>query len=59
MKATKCLRKNVQLFFLQTALDIRKAIFGKSNLHVAIAYEDLAYALYVHEYTSGRFQASW
>lgn len=41
--------------FLQTALDIRKAIFGKFNLYVAIAHEDLAYALYVYEYSSGRF----
>nr|CAD7195383.1 unnamed protein product [Timema douglasi] len=42
-------------FILQTALDIRREIFGKINLHVAIAHEDLAYALYVHEYSSGRF----
>ncbi|XP_043270532.1 amyloid protein-binding protein 2 isoform X2 [Venturia canescens] len=42
----------------ETALNIRKAIFGKTNLLVAIAYENLAYALYVHEYTSGRFQVS-
>lgn len=40
----------------QTALDIRKSIFGKTNLHVAIAHEDLAYALYVQDYSSGRFQ---
>nr|CAD7394148.1 unnamed protein product [Timema cristinae] len=39
----------------ETALDIRREIFGKINLHVAIAHEDLAYALYVHEYSSGRF----
>ncbi|XP_026481902.1 amyloid protein-binding protein 2-like isoform X3 [Ctenocephalides felis] len=37
------------------ALDIKYAIFGVYNLHVAIAHEDLAYALYVHEYSSGRF----
>jgi len=42
-------------FLLQTALDIRKAIFGKINLHVALAHEDLAYALYVYEYSSGKF----
>ncbi|XP_015592689.1 amyloid protein-binding protein 2 [Cephus cinctus] len=40
----------------RAALGIRKAIFGKTNLHVAIAHEDLAYALYVHEYSSGKFQ---
>ncbi|KAF7990452.1 hypothetical protein HCN44_000257 [Aphidius gifuensis] len=39
----------------QTALDIRKKIFGKTNLHVAIAHEDLAYALYVQDYSSGKF----
>ncbi|XP_011305505.1 amyloid protein-binding protein 2 [Fopius arisanus] len=39
----------------KTALEIRKTIFGKSNLHVAIAHEDLAYALYVQDYSSGRF----
>ncbi|XP_024877591.1 amyloid protein-binding protein 2 [Temnothorax curvispinosus] len=39
----------------KTALDIRKTIFGRTNLHVALAHEDLAYALYVHEYSSGRF----
>jgi len=40
---------------LQTALEIREAIFGKFNLHVAVAHEELAYALYVYEYSSGRF----
>ncbi|XP_043264373.1 amyloid protein-binding protein 2 isoform X1 [Colletes gigas] len=42
------------------ALDIRKAIFGKTNLHIALAHEGLAYALYVYEYNSGKFsQASY
>jgi len=40
----------------QTALDIRIAVFGGTNLHVAIAHEDLAYCAYVHEYSSGKFQ---
>ncbi|XP_046740458.1 amyloid protein-binding protein 2 [Diprion similis] len=40
----------------KTALEIKKFIFGKTNLLVAIAYEDLAYALYVHEYSSGKFE---
>lgn len=39
----------------RTALVIRKEIFGKTNLHTAIAHEDLAYALYVREYSTGRF----
>ncbi|KAK7870966.1 hypothetical protein R5R35_012177 [Gryllus longicercus] len=48
-----CIRQSVALY--EMALDIRKAMFGKVNLHVAVAHEDLAYALYVHEYSSGRF----
>lgn len=40
---------------LQNALDIRQAVFGGNNLHVAVAHEDLAYASYVQEYSSGRF----
>ncbi|CAB3387397.1 Hypothetical predicted protein [Cloeon dipterum] len=39
----------------KAALDVRKEIFGELNLQVAVANEDLAYALYVHEYSSGRF----
>lgn len=34
---------------------MRKEIFGDLNLQVAVANEDLAYALYVHEYSSGHF----
>lgn len=37
------------------ALEVRKTIFGQKNFHVAISHEDLAYALYVQEYSSGRF----
>ncbi|XP_075220244.1 protein interacting with APP tail-1 isoform X2 [Lycorma delicatula] len=37
------------------ALKLKMSAFGKSNLHIAAALEDLAYALYVHEYSSGRF----
>ncbi|XP_017878965.1 amyloid protein-binding protein 2 isoform X2 [Ceratina calcarata] len=37
------------------ALAIRTEIFGDMNLHVALAHEDLAYALYVYEYSSGIF----
>ena len=39
----------------QAALDIRIAVFGGNNLHVALAYEDLAYSSYVHEYSTGKF----
>lgn len=42
----------------QMALDIRISVFGGNNLHVAIAHEDLAYCCYVHEYSSGKFQAA-
>jgi len=38
------------------ALSIRQRVFGSTNLNVAIAHEDLAYALYVLEYSSGRFE---
>lgn len=37
------------------ALDIKRTIFGDMNLYVGIAHEDLAYALYVKEYSSGEF----
>ena len=30
-------------------------MFGFNNLHVATAHEDLGYALYVHEYSTGNF----
>jgi len=47
------IRQSVGVY--ETALEIREAIFGKFNLHVAVAHEELAYALYVYEYSSGRF----
>ncbi|XP_023235379.1 amyloid protein-binding protein 2-like [Centruroides sculpturatus] len=47
-------RQSVKVY--QTALDVRQCVFGGHNLHVAIAHEDLAYASYVHEYSSGKFQ---
>jgi len=40
---------------LQEVLEIRREAFGYYNLMTAIAYEDLAYALYVQEYNSGKF----
>ncbi|KAL1132475.1 hypothetical protein AAG570_010430 [Ranatra chinensis] len=39
----------------ERALRLKEAVFGPCNLYVAVAHEDLAYALYVHEYSSGRF----
>jgi len=48
-----CICQAVKVY--QMALDIRVAIFGGNNLHVAIAHEDLAYCAYVHEYSSGKF----
>lgn len=37
------------------ALEIRKKIFEKHNIYVAVGFEDLAYASYVNEYSSGDF----
>ncbi|XP_030380960.1 amyloid protein-binding protein 2 isoform X2 [Scaptodrosophila lebanonensis] len=37
------------------ALAVRRGIFGNMNFHVAIAHEDLSYAYYVHEYSTGNF----
>lgn len=37
------------------ALEIKKRVFGELNLNVGTANEDLAYALYVKEYSSGEF----
>ncbi|XP_037294609.1 amyloid protein-binding protein 2 isoform X2 [Manduca sexta] len=39
----------------EEALSSLRRVFGRSSLHVATAQEDLAYALYVLEYSSGRF----
>ena len=37
----------------QNALRVRELSLGGDNLHVAQAHEDLAYATYVCEYSSG------
>lgn len=39
-------------------MDIKRSIFGCKNLGVATAEEDLSYALYVLEYSSGHFQSA-
>jgi len=48
-----CIKASMQVY--KNALEVRKASFGGENLHVALAHEDLAYATYVHEYSSGKF----
>lgn len=47
--------KSVNVY--QQALEIKKQNLGTNNIFVAIAHEDLAYALYVLEYNTGRFDA--
>lgn len=42
----------------QRALEIKRSIHGIKNLAVATAEEDLSYALYVLEYSSGNFQSA-
>lgn len=42
----------------ERALSIRREVFDKNNILVAIGYEDLAYALYVNEYSSGSFYSA-
>ncbi|KAK3907270.1 Amyloid protein-binding protein 2 [Frankliniella fusca] len=41
---------------ISKALDIKKATFRRKNIYVATALEDLAYALYVFEYSTGKFK---
>lgn len=45
----------VFVILIQEALHVLKRVYGRFSLHVATAQEDLAYALYVLEYSSGRF----
>lgn len=40
------------------ALQIKTTIFGEKNLNVAVIHEDLAYALYVYEYSRGNFNTA-
>lgn len=44
--------------YLQRALEIKRKIHGSKNIAVASAEEDLSYALYVLEYSSGNFQSA-
>ncbi|KAG8248309.1 Amyloid protein-binding protein 2 [Homalodisca vitripennis] len=49
-----CVKQSVAVY--EEALALKKVLYGQYNLHVAVAQEDLAYALYVHEYSSGMFR---
>ena len=46
-----CITASMQVY--KNALEVRKQSFGGENLQVALAHEDLAYATYVNEYSSG------
>lgn len=46
---------NTSVEVYMEALKIKTHIFGEKNLNVAVIYEDLAYALYVYEYSRGHF----
>lgn len=48
--------KSVNVY--KQALEIKQQNLGTNNIFVAIAHEDLAYALYVLEYNSGRFDSA-
>jgi len=48
-----CITASMQVY--KTALDVRLECFGTENLQVAVAHEDLAYATYVNEYSTGKF----
>lgn len=43
---------------IQRALNIKRSVHGNRNLAVATAEEDLSYALYVLEYSSGNFDSA-
>ena len=46
-----CITASMQVY--QNALQVREDSFGGDNVQVALAHEDLAYATYVNEYSSG------
>lgn len=49
---------NKSVTVYKEALDIKRCVFGTRNFHVAIAHEDLSYAYYVHEYSTGNFSSA-
>lgn len=50
------IKQSVMIY--EEALALKKMLYGRLNLHVAVAQEDLAYALYVYEYSSGMFRVA-
>jgi len=48
-----CITASMMIY--KNALDVRLECFGRENLQVAVAHEDLAYATYVNEYSTGKF----
>uniref|UniRef100_W8B411 Amyloid protein-binding protein 2 n=1 Tax=Ceratitis capitata TaxID=7213 RepID=W8B411_CERCA len=40
------------------ACSIRRSILGNTSFHVGVVHEDLAYACYVKEYSTGRFNSA-
>lgn len=50
------IQESVQAYVM--GLETHKSIFEKNNIHVAVGLEDLAYAHYVNEYSSGDFYSA-
>lgn len=44
------------VYAYERALKLRNSIFDRNNIFIALGHEDLAYALYVNEYSSGHFR---
>ena len=40
------------------ALSIRQNLFGEENIITAITHEDIAYAVYVRDYSQGDFDSA-
>ena len=40
------------------ALKIRQTLFGDRNLVTSMTHEDLAYAIYVRDYSVGNFESA-
>lgn len=43
------------VFVYDRALNHRTRVFEDNNIQIALAHEDLAYSMYVNEYSSGNF----
>ncbi|KAF7286114.1 hypothetical protein GWI33_007761 [Rhynchophorus ferrugineus] len=46
------------VYVYERALNMRNSLFDRNNILIALGHEDLAYALYVNEYSSGHFQSA-